>query len=502
MITDSSWSLIFVVGFLLLTAASYPTVVSIYRLRHIPGPFWAKFSNLQRLAWVRTGRSHDIYSEIHAKYGDCVRIGPDVVSISDPSAIATVYPMRPGFPKSKFYRAFMPWTKNGLLPAIFTTQDEGLHKQLKSPIASLYSLTNVVTFEKSVDEVLDLLFEQFDKRIDKVVDLADWLQYFAFEFMGTITFSSRYGFLESGQDVNGMLGAIWNFMLTVGPMTQSPWLDNLLHKNSWASALLPPSGSPILSVTADRIRERQQKSLLGDKNSEADNKDLLDRFMELSSSHPSLPPWAVTAWTFSNVIAGSDSTAVVMRTVMYNLLAHPNSLLLLRNELLEEERAGQLSRPYPTWKEVKSLPYLDACVNEAVRLHPPFCLPLERVVPAGGVTICGHYFAEGTIVGMNPYVVNRHRPTFGDDVDAWRPERWIGLDEDHRRKLDQAIMTFGAGRRVCLGKYVALLEIKKIIPAIILNYEMDLLNSKSYTVDNSYFFRQSHIDARIHRLRR
>jgi cytochrome P450 len=130
-----------------------------------------------------------------------------------------------------------------------------------------------------------------------------------------------------------------------------------------------------------------------------------------------------------------------MRTVMYNLLAHPSSLRRLHDELATAEQQGRLARPFPAWSQVRDLPYLDACVSEAVRLHPPFCLPLERVVPAAGVSIAGRYFAPGTVLGMNPYVVNRHRPTFGDDVDLWRPERWLGLDEDHRRKLDQSIMT-------------------------------------------------------------
>ncbi|KFA68968.1 hypothetical protein S40285_07008 [Stachybotrys chlorohalonatus IBT 40285] len=397
----------------------------------------------------------------------------------------------------------MVYTRKGNLPAIFNTQDENLHKQLKSPIASLYSLTNVVNFEKSIDEVMDILFEQLDKRFVSsraVFDLADWLQYFAFEVMGTMTFSSRYGFLESGQDINGMLDAIWNFMLTVGPMTQSPWLDKILHKNDLAFMLTPHSGSPILQVTMDRVLERQrQRAIDSDSGKPVDkySRDLLDRFLQLHAANPQLPPWSVTAWTFSNVIAGSDSTAVVMRTAIFHLLAHQESLQRLRSELLIEEQKGNISRPYPRWNEVKDLPYLDACVNEAVRLHPPFCLPLERVVPEGGVSICGQFFEEGTILGMNPYVVNRHKPTFGEDVEEWRPERWLGLSEDHRRKLEQAIMTFGAGRRVCLGKYVALLEIKKIIPALLLNYEFDLVDPKAYEVENSYFFRQKGINVRV-----
>lgn len=126
-----------------------------------------------------------------------------------------------------------------------------------------------------------------------------------------------------------------------------------------------------------------------------------------------------------------------MRAVMYNVLAHKDTHKKLRSTLL----SAQLTRPYPTWKEVKDLPYLDACVNEAIRIHPAFCLPFERIVPAGGVTISGQYFKEGTVVGMNPYVVNRHRETFGEDADEWRPERWMDLTEDQWRKLDGSILT-------------------------------------------------------------
>jgi len=126
-----------------------------------------------------------------------------------------------------------------------------------------------------------------------------------------------------------------------------------------------------------------------------------------------------------------------MRAVMYNVLAHPETLKKLRSELL----SSKLSRPYPTWQEVNTLPYLDACINEAIRIHPAFCLPFERIVPAGGVTIGGKYLKEGTVVGMNPYVVNRHRETFGDDADVWRPERWMGLTEEEWRKMDGSILT-------------------------------------------------------------
>lgn len=83
-------------------------------------------------------------------------------------------------------------------------------------------MSNVLRLEPFVDRVLEVLFQQLDARFvepEKTCDFADWLQYFAFDVMGTLTFSRRYGFLEKGIDVNDMLAAIWNFMSNAAPVS-------------------------------------------------------------------------------------------------------------------------------------------------------------------------------------------------------------------------------------------------------------------------------------------
>lgn len=74
-----------------------------FRLRHIPGPFTASLTNFVRMSWVFTKKAHLIHQELHQKYGDVVRLGPNMVSISDPGSIHTIYPMRKGFVKVGFW---------------------------------------------------------------------------------------------------------------------------------------------------------------------------------------------------------------------------------------------------------------------------------------------------------------------------------------------------------------------------------------------------------------
>lgn len=83
----------------LVAALAFSVFRAYWRLRHVPGPFLAKFTDFQRMFWVKTMRAQEIHWEAHQKYGDCVRFGPNTVSLSDPAAIPELYPVRPGFPK-------------------------------------------------------------------------------------------------------------------------------------------------------------------------------------------------------------------------------------------------------------------------------------------------------------------------------------------------------------------------------------------------------------------
>lgn len=71
-----------------------------WRLRQFPGPFWAGVTDLQRAWWAKTGTYHDVVLGLHDCYGDFVRLGPNMVSLSDPGLIPSVYPVRVGMMKA------------------------------------------------------------------------------------------------------------------------------------------------------------------------------------------------------------------------------------------------------------------------------------------------------------------------------------------------------------------------------------------------------------------
>lgn len=97
-----------------------------------------------------------------------------------------------------------------------------MHSRLKRPIAQIFSLSSVVTFEGLVEDVLQVIHAQLDNRFKdtgEVFNLGEWLQYFAFDVMGTLSFNKRYGFLEQGEDVGNKLDAVWQFMKQAAPVS-------------------------------------------------------------------------------------------------------------------------------------------------------------------------------------------------------------------------------------------------------------------------------------------
>lgn len=130
-----------------------------------------------------------------------------------------------------------------------------------------------------------------------------------------------------------------------------------------------------------------------------------------------------------------------------------------------------LSSPIKYIESIK-LPYLCASIKEAMRLFPSVALNLQRTSPPGGLDLSGKYIPRGYRVGINPAVVSYDENTFGVDAESFRPERWL-VSEDQVKAMDRALLTFGAGTRICVGKNVSQLVEMRIVQHFLTSLQLD-----------------------------
>ena len=269
-----------------------------------------------------------------------------------------------------------------------------------------------------------------------------------------------------------------------------PFVDILLSKNPIALFLFGQR-APFISEAFKLVQERKDEK-------DSPHTDFLQSSLNLREKKPdSFSDREVMGVMLANLIAGSDTTAISLRAVLYYVLRTTGVLPCL----LREIDSSNLSMPV-TWKESQQLPYLDACIKEALRLHPAVGLSLERIVPHDGLTLTdGTSIRPGTVVGMNAWVVHRNKALFGPDADIYKPDRWLKQphesDETFRDRFNamrRCDLTFGYGERVCLGRNISMIEIYKVIPSLLLMFDVQLAEpQKVWTTWNRWFVFQKNL---------
>ena len=258
-------------------------------------------------------------------------------------------------------------------------------------------------------------------------------------------------------------------MISVGQM---PWLDHLLRKNPLIRRL-PSVANPFSSASPFIMRAGKlfSQRMADEKTSKSsDYLDITSRILDIKRANPDqIPDEAVVGYNLTILVAGSDTVSIALRTIIYHLSKHPH----MQQKLQAEIDNAKLTYPV-TWKAAQRLPYLDAVIKEALRIHSPITVSLERVVPPAGLVLPnGRYLKPGTIVCMSGWTISLDEDVFGKDAREFNPDRWLkGLNEsedlfqERSKMMKRADLVWGYGPRSCLGKPIAQLEIYKLVPTL------------------------------------
>lgn len=224
----------------------------------------------------------------------------------------------------------------------------------------------------------------------------------------------------------------------------------------------------IKSVAADLIRSKRAKMESG----EAKGLDILSVAME--SGGFSDEDLVNQLMTF--LAAGHETTASAMSWAVYLLCRHPDVQARLRQEIRAElssalENGGQVSST-----EIDRLPYLNAVLQETMRVFPPVPLTLREA--AHDTTINSHFIPAGTTLVICPWAVNTSTHLWGPDAREFNPERWMqpGTANTGGAESNYATTTFLHGPRSCIGKDFAKAEFACLVAAFVGKFEFEFEN--------------------------
>ena len=126
-----------------------------------------------------------------------------------------------------------------------------------------------------------------------------------------------------------------------------------------------------------------------------------------------------------------------MQSFFWHVLTAPRVYAKLLLEIDVAVRSGAIpSSGNIEWSQAQELTYFQACLKEAMRMRPAVGLNITRYVPPEGAEIEGEHFPAGTRVAVNGWVIHRHKATFGEDADFYRPERWTE-DEENAKVMER-----------------------------------------------------------------
>ncbi|EST04800.1 Cytochrome P450 [Kalmanozyma brasiliensis GHG001] len=471
------------IGTIILTSGWMLYNLALSPLSRYPGPLSARLGiPFWRFYHALQGDYAPALYALHKHHGPIVRIGPTHLSFSDPAAMNSIYSLSDGtssrFRKSSFYRSFQVFKSH---PSIFSERDPAAHSKRRRAVASAYSMNSLVKLEEYVEDVSELLLKRLEELVEtqsieaggtKAVQLDPWFHFFAMDVVGELAFGQGFNLLHRGKDDERFLTGVLNLSQWGAVAGCLPWVS------SWVLWLFPrvtgqPGGSVIGDMTTSRIQTRYAE--VEDNGGVASRPDMLTKFMD-ARDPDTKEKYSMKQVLFSAssvMSAGSDTTATSLTIFFGYLLDNPTCYAKLREEINAAVDAGNLSSPVKYAKGAQ-LEYLQACIKEALRLSPPISMDLPRYVPAEGAIIGSnpHLIPGGTTVGISPYVLHRNTSAFGPDAESYRPERWLEGGEEGRKSLERYNMTFGGGSRACIGKNISLMELSKVIPEILLRYDI------------------------------
>ncbi|KAK7751071.1 hypothetical protein SLS62_007057 [Diatrype stigma] len=469
---------VLIVTFTVLYVSSYVVYnLFFHPLARYPGPLLMRATRVALSYRMLRGTAVFDMLELHRRYGEVVRVAPNELAFSNSAAWKDIMGHRAhGADEFEKWDGFYRPVEG--TPADIVSAGREEHAALRRTLAHGFSDRSMRDQQPLIKGYVDLLIRRLRENSDagpapKSLDLAAWYNYTTFDVIGDLAFGESFGCLENS-DYHAWVKTIFR-MARAGTILQVTSSFPLLKK--FLLSLVPKSAMDEQKNHMEFTRAKLERRM----GSGKERPDLIEGLLKKRDE------WGLTMEKLQSncsilIIAGSETTATLLSGVTYYLLMNPEAMAKLTAEI----RGAFKSEDEIDFVSVSTLPYLLACLDEALRMYPPVPAGLPRVVPKGGAKISGNYVPEGTIVAVHQWAMYHNEKHFAEPFE-FRPERWLG-DPRYANDNREAFQPFHLGARNCLGRNLAYVEMRIILARVLWNFDMKIADESKDWVSKQRVF--------------
>ncbi|KAL9092427.1 MAG: hypothetical protein Q9159_000935, partial [Coniocarpon cinnabarinum] len=420
-------------------------------LNKFPGPASARVSDLWYSVKCRNKDAQHQLVRQHKQYGEFLRIGSSSLSITHPNAVQAIYGFGSKCTKAYWYDNEHPYT------SMHKTRSRVEHDKRRRVWSPAFSDKALRGYEERMRPYGDRLIEQLRALRGTPVDVSEWFHFLTYDMMGDLAFSKSFGMLQDGKE-HEAIKLLSQGLDPLGFMFPE-WLFCMMIRIPGAAREF----WKFIRYSADAIEKRMTQ----DPHVPDIMTALLAPYQKTGSATDEAERRLLHADSRLVIVAGSDTTAATLTHLFCYLCQHPKYVPILRDELASYiDQNGDAKNV-----DIASCELLNGCINEALRLSPPVPTMLQRLTPPEGIDIGGHHIAGGCKVWSPQYVISRSERIY-KDAESFLSERWSSKPE---MVLDgsASFAPFSTGVYGCIGKPLALMEIRTIVAKILTRFDVD-----------------------------
>lgn len=185
--------------------------------------------------------------------------------------------------------------------------------------------------------------------------------------------------------------------------------------------------------------------------------------------------------------AGSETTGSSLEAIAYHVLANPEVLRRLKQELADAvSKSGAIEEPLTHYGIVQPLPFLTAVINEGLRLGNSVSGRLARSNPRTAQAYKSYTLPPNTVISMSIKGSHSDESIFPDSA-LFKPDRWLVKGEELKR-LEKYFSPFGRGSRSCIGKELAVMNLYLMTATFFHKFDAELFQTTLRDIEMEHDF--------------